>query len=476
MNIFLTDLVTLNKVILANAKKQFYTTPEHPVNFLATANALPDNLTASICTETVSGQLRYCIVTETDGISWTLNLYFTLDQPIDSIPYVVLNFSTRGKNYEMIFSSVTQVPGNHQYKARLKLTNLEQRDALLQALSVYESHTTLVVAIKSSAGIRNTITNPQTFLFPENIYPYIYKGILPPSLGQSLQIIPIPYKNINCNYYQDYIRKDDLYYLPDTFELATYEDKPLLSIAFTADEQATSVEQIRVTFSYYLLPVVDQERITNATAKFKEIQPQGKLLPSANARKLKLMLSVPTPDGMIELKEKQALINLQSGIADAFTIPGSQFAKIWDALFKTSPNSLLLKGYLTVSFPGFNNEKIPVKLLMNKKHKENIKDFVDEDSVVNIRKKITFITENDIYSSDFPKPIKRIQIKIQDTSLTLDKNNLQKTVSVYISALTQILSPTEIQNYRYDMVIYYLDGSRHEYPQQTSEFEDIYLP
>ncbi len=100
-----------------------------------------------------------------------------------------------------------------QYQAQLKLTRLEQRDALLRALSNYDAQTTLVIAIKSDTGLLNTITDPKIFYFAENYYPYIYRGIAPPNPRLELILIPIEYHQYWYNYYQDNIRKDYLYYL-----------------------------------------------------------------------------------------------------------------------------------------------------------------------------------------------------------------------------------------------------------------------
>ena len=172
MNIFLNDLVTLNKIILENAQQQFTENVNLTRKLRATLTPLSDELIAQVSTENVSGEIRYQIETTTDGISWTMVLSFFLNKNVQEMPYVVLNFNQFGKFNEMIFQDVA-LKTERQYQAQLKLTRLEQRDALLRALSNYDAQTTLVIAIKSDTGLLNTITDPKIFYFAENYYPLL---------------------------------------------------------------------------------------------------------------------------------------------------------------------------------------------------------------------------------------------------------------------------------------------------------------
>ncbi len=473
MNIFLNDLVTLNQIILLNAREQFPDVEGKQLRYRAAAPRREDDLTAEVCTEIVSGETRYQIATSTDGTSWRMQLDFALNHSIPQIPYVVLSYTRFGSVEEMIFDQVLLTPQENRYQARLDLYKLEQRDALLQALSDYDAQTTLVVAVKTEHGLTNTVTDPKVFYFAENYYPYIYQGIVPPPPRLQLILTPLQYQQLWYNYYQDYVRKNYLYYLPDTFLLGTDTDgKPMLSISFSAGEHATSLGDVKVTFDYFLLPKVNQGRIADATAQFSHMQPDARLAPFANADSLVLQLALP--EGKTE--EKNALINLQSGIVDSFTLPAQQFALIWDALFDRSPQNLLLKGYLAVQFIGFNPDNLPVILALDAQYQSKVRDFIKQTAPVDIYKTIEFRSDGGAYDPSGPRPIKRILVNIDNQTVELNREHPNHDVTVKVSALDLILNPDKKLIYHYDLQVFYVDGGMTPYYDKTSSFEIIYVP
>jgi hypothetical protein len=473
MNTFLNDLVALNQIILLNAREQFPDVEGKQLRYRAAAPMREDDLTAEVCTEIVSGETRYQIATSTDGSSWRMQLDFALNHSIPQIPYVVLSYTRFGSVEEMIFDQVLLAPQENRYQAQLDLYKLEQRDALLQALSDYDAQTTLVVAVKTEHGLTNTVTDPKVFYFAENYYPYIYQGIVPPPPRLQLILTSLQYQQLWYHYYQDYVRKNYLYYLPDTFLLGTDTDgKPMLSISFSAGEHATSLGEIKVTFDYFLSPKVNQGRIANATEQFSKMQPDGKLAPFANADSLVLQLALP--EGKTE--EKNALINLQSGIVDSFTLPAQQFALIWDALFDRSPQNLLLKGYLAVQFIGFNPDNLPVVLALDAKYQSKVRDFIKQTAPVDIYKTIEFRSDSGAYDPSGPRPIKRILVNIDNQTVELNREHPNHDVTVKVSALDLILNPDKKLIYHYDLQVFYVDGGRTPYDDKTSSFEIIYVP
>ncbi|CAI2047224.1 hypothetical protein [Serratia quinivorans] len=473
MNTFLNDLVTLNQIILLNAREQFPDVEGKKLRYRAAAPMREDDLTAEVCTEIVSGETRYQIATSTDGSSWRMQLDFALNHSIPQIPYVVLSYTRFGSVEEMIFDQVLLTPQENRYQAQLDLYKLEQRDALLQALSDYDAQTTLVVAVKTEHGLTNTVTDPKVFYFAENYYPYIYQGIVPPPPRLQLILTPLQYQQLWYNYYQDYVRKNYLYYLPDTFLLGTNTDgKPMLSISFSASEHATSLGEIKVTFDYFLSPKVNQGRIADATAQFSQMQPDARLAPFANADSLVLQLALP--EGKTE--EKNALINLQSGIVDSFTLPAQQFALIWDALFDRSPQNLLLKGYLAVQFIGFNPDNLPVILALDAQYQSKVRDFIKQTAPVDIYKTIEFRSDSGAYDPSGPRPIKRILVNIDNQTVELNREHPNHDVTVKVSALDLILNPDKKLIYHYDLQVFYVDGGRTPYDDKTSSFEIIYVP
>lgn len=473
MNIFLNNLVTLNQIILQNAREQFPDISEKHVRYRAVQAVQADDLAAKVCTEVVSGETRYEIATSTDGTSWKMMLNFTLSRQVPQIPYVVLSYSTFGNPEEMIFDKVLKAGTDNTYEAELELNELAQRDALLRALSDFDAQTTLVIAITTDHSIINTITDPKVFYFAQNYYPYIYQGILPPPARLQLTLLPLVYHNVAYNYYQDYVLKSYLYYLPDTFEVGLGTDlKPMLSFSFSAPENATSLDQVTVSLDYFLLPKVNQDRIANARDQFLQKQSDGKLVPFANADTLALQLELPAG----KTEEKNALINLQSGIADSFILPVSQFVTIWDALFSKSQQSLLLKGEVEVQFTGFNPDKLPMKIALDDKYKDKPLDFITQSAPVDISNTLTFKSDPKAYSSSGPRPIARMLVNISNQTFELNEASPDHQVTVKVPVIDLILHPDKKTVYKYDLQIRYVDGSKTDLNNQTSTFEIIYVP
>ncbi|SLM62583.1 MULTISPECIES: hypothetical protein [Dickeya] len=475
MNVFLNNLVALNKIILENAQQQFISSPSATGRALESgAAALPDDLTAAVNTEIVSGETRYQIITESDGTSWSLRVNFSLNQSVPVIPYVVLSFSQFGQFSEMVFDAVSQLP-DRRYTARLKLTRLEQRDALLRALSNYDAKTTLVVLIRTDDDMLNTITDPKIFYFAENYYPYIYQGIAPPPARLELILKPLDYNNVWYNYYQDNRSRDYFYYLPDKFMLATdsaNNNKPMLSISFSVPEGATEPDQVNVTFEYFLLPKVNQQRIRLAATAFSAAQPNSTLIPFASASQLELQLWLPAG----KTPQPNALINLQSGIADGFTVPSAQFGKIWDAFFATAAQHMLLKGELSVKQEGFPADTLAVQLTLDAQYKNQPALFIDQSAPVDITRTLTFVSRKGSFDPNGPKPIERILISAGNKTRVLSAEVLQQSVQVKVSALQVILNPAATITYRYSLQIHYADGSTKNINDQSSIYETIYVP
>ncbi|WP_067707093.1 hypothetical protein [Erwinia sp. ErVv1] len=473
MNIFLNDLVTLNRIILQNAREQFPEGGGKQLRYRATGKVLADDLSAKVCTEIISGETRYQIATRTDGTSWTMTLSFTLSRQVAEIPYVVLSFNTFGNPEEMIFNNVMRTETGNLYRAELVLLELADRDALLRALSDFDAQTTLVVAIITDNKMTNTVTDPKVFYFAENYYPYIYQGIKPPPARLQLILTTLAYQNISYNYYQDYVLRNKLYYLPDIFEVGVDTNKkPMLSFSFSAAENATKLDQVNVTLDYFLLPKVNQQRIANAGEQFSQKQPEAQLLSFASADTLVLQLELPCG----KTEEKNALINLQSGIADSFTLPAIQFTTIWDALFSTSPQSLLLKGQLVVQYKGFNPDTLPVKISLDDEYKSKPRDFITQSAPVAIANTLIFKSHAGAYTSPDPHPINFILVAIDNQTFELNAANLTHEIVVKVPVIDLILNPDKKIRYQYDLDIHYVDGNRSRLLDQTTSFEIIYVP
>lgn len=470
MNIFLNNLVSLNQIILHNASQQFPEVSGSRMRYRAAPAMQEDDLLAAVCTEIVSGETRYQIETNSDGTSWTLALWFTLSQPVPSIPWVVLSFSTLDNPEELQFDQVMQTETPNCYWAKLHLDKLEQRDALLRALSDLNSQTTLVVAITTDHSITNTITDPKTFFFPKDYYAYIYRGLLPPPPRWELLPKLLEYQHVWYNYYQDYNLKNYLYYLPNTFEPGTdASGKPMLSYSFSAPEDATSLDQVRVTFDYFLLPKVIPGRIANALEQFLKEQPDGRLIPFASADTLTLELELPAG----KTEEKNAIINLQSGVADSFTLPAAQFVTIWDALFS---GGLLLRGELVVQFTGLPPDRLPVKITLDSQYKSKPLDFLTQTTPVYITTTLTFKSSPGTYSASGPRPVASMLVSIDGQTIELDEANPTRDVKVKTSVIERFIDPNWQPTYEYSLEIHYVDGGKVNRDHLKTQFEIIYVP
>lgn len=482
-NEILNNTVILNESIVANAKQQFLNDGNEQAvvqnnaysnqHIDAVLSAAP--LTAKIATQVISGQIQYQIATTSSSEGWDLSLVFDLDKSESAIPYVVLSFSALGETQELVFQQVSKTSVTNQYKAILTLTTLGQRDALLNALSDIQSNTTLAIAYRTDSSLVNTITDPQTFLFAPKLYPYIYNGILPPPPSLSLKKLPIEFNNIWYNYYQNINNSAYLFYLPDSFKLAMNPDNsPMLSMCFEATENATSLNDVNVTFNYLVVPKVNKARISQAAQVFQKTQDNGQLIPLSNFESASLSLSLPSGKNL----EKNALIDLQSGIVDSFTIPSADFAEIWDALFDTSPQNILLKGNLSISLQGFNPDKIPVSLNLPEQYKDHARQLIKQPSTVSIKKKITFTSSLTSYTqkNENGALITSILVNAGGQTIELNQTTLSKEVDINVSVLELILAPDQDIYYHYDLQIFYSDNTHRTLSNLSSTFEIIHVP
>ena len=212
--------------------------------------------------------------------------------------------------------------------------------------------------------------DPKPFAFSPELHKYIFSGITPAS-GENLELTryQVPWSDGRSHtYYQDGARPSLFYYLPDSFKIARRPDgahEPLISVSFG---QATSVEDLKATFSFIAVPYVDPKRLRAAGSKLKaslsEPLPKGSDGPQfepllSAPGKTHFSLSYPgcdTSKGPFELREK-AMVDLRSGVHDSLTLSLAQFQSLYDALF--SPSSLLLTGKVDVELGSDSGEEIP---------------------------------------------------------------------------------------------------------------------
>lgn len=472
INKFLTDLVALNQTILTNIKAQS-TDPSMPqkkrsYQILRLDEVPPEPLEAAVNEEDVSGVLRYSILTSDVGLAWKMEVIFNVSQPLSTLPYVSMEFNPNYGLGEFVFQQVNQgALSNQQYKAVLEIDKLEQRDALLYALSDSNSGTTFVITLKSPSGIKNVITSPKKFFFPREIYDYIYKGILPPPPRQEYVLHRYLFGGVTYPYFQDNVRRRELFHLPDRYVLGkdVSSQLPMLSLWFSEEEG-----HIHVHFDVCLLTEVNLTRIAEALREFQKEQPDGVLYPLNTATHTSVTLQLP--GGVVE--PDRVRIDLQSCILMSFEVPQEDLPVVWDALFDNSPMNLLLKGDLKVEIEGFDPNYVPIKISMPAEYENEPSKFIDARDKATTTRTVTFISA----SGAFTNPVAQITsmlILIGGQTIELTKDNPQQQVQVQVPILDIILGNPDEVTYNYTLMVRYTD--RPEWvTQRQSNFSIIYVP
>lgn len=195
--------------------------------------------------------------------------------------------------------------------------------------------------------------SPQPFVFPQTLYPYIYQGITA-STGQTLEPRRWTFKwqDQDHSYYQDPVRADIIYYLPDAFKLVRRPESPhypMVSISFIP---ADKPEDTRVTIAYWAFPVVENERLNAAAQALNAAGVLGNLLfQSMIADNPRLFLKLPQSDGSVKRQEFPDIpVELRTGFSDFLTLPMQAFLSIYEALF--SKLTQVFQGDVQVDFSG----------------------------------------------------------------------------------------------------------------------------
>jgi hypothetical protein len=217
------------------------------------------------------------------------------------------------------------------------------------------------------------------------------------------------------------------------------------------------------------VPKVIPGRIANALEQFLKEQSGGRLIPFASADAL--LLTLELPGGKAE--EKNAIINLQSGIADSFTLPARDFVTIWDALFSAG---LLLRGELAVQFNGLPPDRLQVRIDLDRQYQSRPFDFLTQPAPVNIITTLTFKSSPGTWNPSGPRPVASILINISGQTFELNEASPTREVKVKTPVIERIIDPNWQPTYEYNMEIHYVDGGKINRDHQTTHFEIIYVP
>jgi hypothetical protein len=217
--------------------------------------------------------------------------------------------------------------------------------------------------------ILNEPNERNPFVFPANLYDYIFTGIM----GTTGKTFKPDLRQVNGHsYYQDPVERQIFYYLPDQFKLVRRPESPhypMVSLRVaSADGAATNLQ---VTIDYWAAPFVDQNRLNAAAADLSNWIPKplpagvtGVVFQALVAEHPRLFLNLPNPDGSQSTREcPEVLVELRSGFQDSRTLPLAAFQAVYDALF--SEVTQLFQGQVKVEFPGGPTEIIPFSATIN---------------------------------------------------------------------------------------------------------------
>ena len=217
--------------------------------------------------------------------------------------------------------------------------------------------------------ILNDQNERNPFVFPANLYDYIFTGIT----GTTGKTFKPDLRQVNGHsYYQDPVERQIFYYLPDQFKLVRRPESPhypMVSLRVASADGSDA--NLQVTIDYWAAPFVDQNRLNAAAADLSNWIPKplpagvtGVVFQALVAEHPRLFLNLPNPDGSQSTREcPEVLVELRSGFRDSRTLPLAAFQAIYDALF--SEVTQLFQGQVKVEFPSGPTEIIPFNATIN---------------------------------------------------------------------------------------------------------------
>jgi hypothetical protein len=284
---------------------------------------------------------------------------------------------------ELAFESVTFDDTQTVVTAELPLSVAGLQQQLLAAMGSLDAEVTLVVkrgiTVGKPTGDRGSDGQPLywlTALLLEHIAaptPLLLSDAQRIRLGggggpvQPMNRIRVPFGDRSHSYWQDPVRPERYYFVPDAFLLARLPGTgrpPALKVRAT---DAASAEEIRVTTEFLAKPVISPQRLETAMPVLAaEAQQRG----STSAVRMEILteaqpilrLALPRDGASTsELTERPgAQIDLEIGVAHAETFPLADFRLVHGALFGASLS--LLRGEVRVSAGGGPPEDVPLEL------------------------------------------------------------------------------------------------------------------
>ncbi len=240
---------------------------------------------------------------------------------------------------------------------------LDQTNAQLAAIRQQTFYRPSQPALEWTVG-------PQPFVFPKDLHPYIFGGLVTGGGAQvGLKPHQVVWQQRSHSYYQQTLTPHRFYFLPDAFKVRRKPEiprGPQITVRFPNPD--APADTMPVTLEYVAAPVTDTQRLQATAAELKRRLPEL----SAEDRVIefepllydsaRLFMNLPRGDAGPQLQERGgATIDLRSSILDAVTLPMRDFQGVFDALFGAS--AVVFQGEVVVELDRSGTipaERIPV--------------------------------------------------------------------------------------------------------------------
>jgi hypothetical protein len=193
----------------------------------------------------------------------------------------------------------------------------------------------------------------ESFIFPPNLYPYIFRGIEDVPGGRpGLVRRTVEWNGTQHPYYQEEAQRRLFYFLPDAFKIARRAAPvraPEMTINVTSPDG--SLEKTMGSLSYVAVPGTDAARLESARKRLQAYVPEGggeaglELLP---ATKLSFKLGLPRPGGTAVsfTEQKDALVTMTK-LRHSIELPIEALQAVFEGIFSSS--SLVFQGQIDVT-------------------------------------------------------------------------------------------------------------------------------
>lgn len=234
-------------------------------------------------------------------------------------------------------------------KSMAKLLVLDCTDLLsLQ----WETYTTATL-YKEDAVRLDLARLRESFVFPPNLYPYIYRGIEDISDGKAgLVRRTVEWNGAQQPYYQDETQRRLFYFLPDAFKVARRAGPvraPDMNVRVSSPDG--SLEKTTGSLGYVAVPTTEAARLEAARKRLQVHVPDGggdavlELLP---ATKLSFKLGLPKPGsaGVSFTEQKDALLTMTK-LRHSVELPVDALQAVFEGIFSSS--SLIFQGQIEIT-------------------------------------------------------------------------------------------------------------------------------